>query len=109
MAKAISGNNGLLLPYGEVLWVDPRTEYRMAALNEGKAMLELGIPLEFISKTLGFTKDEREEMLRMAEEERERKLAEQQRQFEQQAALRSSESGNSGDNSNQSNSGSENE
>lgn len=70
VAQAISPDARNNLPFGEVLWVDPRTEYRMAALTEGLAMFQLGIPLEFIVKKLGFTKEENEEITRLIEEAR---------------------------------------
>ncbi len=55
---------------GETVWQDPRHDYRLSKLNEGLAMIDIGIPVEFVVRKLGFTPDEVAEVSTMIERQK---------------------------------------
>ena len=52
---------------GDAIWQDPRHDYRLSKLQEGAAMVDMGIPIEFAVKKIGFTPDEEVEILALIE------------------------------------------
>ncbi len=89
---------------GETIWNDPRHEFRTTVLDEAVKMANpeqgLGLPLEFVIKQLGLTREEIEELDQLIEQQREEE--EQLRQEEmqmQQAAFDNADSGSSGSDS----------
>ncbi len=52
---------------GHSIWQDPRHDYRLSKLEEGAAMVEMGIPIEFAVQQIGLTPDEVTEVLAMIE------------------------------------------
>jgi len=55
---------------GHSVWQDPRHDYRLSKLQEGQAMIEIGIPVEFVIRQLGFTPEEEVTVLAMIEEQK---------------------------------------
>jgi hypothetical protein len=53
---------------GDAVWQDPRHDFILSKLKEGQAMIEIGIPIEFVVTKLGFTPAEEVEVLVMVEE-----------------------------------------
>ncbi len=62
-AKIITGDFGLVLPPGEVIWQDIQADYRTALLDEAIKMQQLGIPYNFIVTKLGLNPDEVETLI----------------------------------------------
>jgi hypothetical protein len=58
VAKAITGDNTLALPPGEVVWQDLQADYRSALLDDAVKMMELRVPYEFIITKLGLNPEE---------------------------------------------------
>lgn len=69
---------------GSAVWKDPRHDYRLSTLEEGKAMIDIGIPVEFVVTQLGFTPAETKDVLRMIAEEKAKVEAEQKAQMDAQ-------------------------
>lgn len=70
VAQALEIDNAESL-IGEAVWQDPRHDFRLSKLAEGAAMVDMGIPVEFAVKQIGFTPDEEIELLKMIEEQKE--------------------------------------
>ncbi len=68
VARAAARNFQVDFPIGEPVWKDPQSEYRSVLLEQALQMSELGIPLRFIVKHLGFSREETEELLTLAEQ-----------------------------------------
>jgi len=68
-AKAVSGDYGLVLPMGEVIWQDTQADYRSALLDDAIKMSEIGVPYDFIISKLGLSPDEVEMLIEMGKEE----------------------------------------
>ncbi len=69
VAKAVSGDFGMSLPMGEVIWQDTQADYRSALLDDALKMKELGMPYEFIVKKLGLNPEETALLIEMGKEE----------------------------------------
>lgn len=73
VARLVADALGITSPYqllGEPVWRDPRHDYRLSTLEEGKAMIEIGLPLRFVATQLGLTPAELTQVLTMIEEEK---------------------------------------
>ncbi len=53
---------------GDAVWQDPRHDFILSKLKEGQAMIEIGIPVEFVVTKIGFTPAEEVTVLKMVEE-----------------------------------------
>jgi len=71
------------LPIGEVIWQDPRAEYRMALLDEATKYRDLGYPMSYIHRHLGLSAEE----IEMVEEEREAEKEQAQKDAQAQAEM----------------------
>ena len=61
--------NGLLPPViADVQWKDRRADFRSVLLEDGIKMKEVGLPMSFIIKKLGLTRDEIEQLQKMIED-----------------------------------------
>ena len=69
----------------EVVWQAAESHYRLAVLQEAVLMTKLGIPAKYIWRTLGLTPAEYARLLKMAEEDKAEKEAEQKRQMDLQS------------------------
>lgn len=90
-AKAVTGNYGLTIPPGEVIWQDPQADYRSALLDDALKMKELGMPYEFIVTKLGLNPDEVQLLQETGEEipaQVEAEMEAEERRAEQAAASR---------------------
>lgn len=79
------GNTNAFELDGETVWRDPRHDYRLARLEEGKTMVEMGLPIKFVVKQIGLTPSEEVEVLAMIEED-EAKAEEDAAQLAEQQA-----------------------
>jgi hypothetical protein len=79
----IDGAESLL---GSPVWKDPRYDSRLAKLTEGKTMVEMGIPLEFVVTQIGLQPDEVQEVLAMVEKAKAEAEAKEQEQMAAAAA-----------------------
>lgn len=68
------------------MWKDPRHDYRLSTLLEGKAMIDIGLPLRFVATQLGLTPSEQTTVLAMIEEDKVEAEAKEQAQLDAQAA-----------------------
>ena len=66
---------------GDAVWRDPRHDSRLARLEEGKAMVEIGFPVEFVATQVGLQPDEVEEVLGLIEEAKAEAEAKEQEQL----------------------------
>ena len=80
MSIEISGAENLL---GETVWRDPRHDSRLSILEEGKAMIEIGLPVEFVATKIGLQPDEVKAVLELIEQAK----VEAEAKEEQQMAL----------------------
>jgi len=69
MAVYVDGVEPDMLRLGDMLWKDPRYEYRLAILAEAQAMVKIGLPFRYIVKQLGLRPSEIEEIVRLKDEE----------------------------------------
>ena len=53
---------------GDAVWQDPRHDFILSKLKEGQAMIEIGIPVEFVVTKIGLTPSEEVTVLKMVEE-----------------------------------------
>lgn len=81
IAKALEKNPKDLL-LGEMIWRDPRFEFRTAILEEAKLMVEVGLPFKWVIQKLGLRPEEVAEIERLKQEE----IEEQQKRQEEAAA-----------------------
>jgi hypothetical protein len=84
---------------GEAVWQDPRHDFILSKLNEGKAMIDIGIPIEFVVTQIGLTPDEEVEVLRMVEEAKAEQEAKEQAELDAAAELATAAVDNSPSNS----------
>ena len=70
---------------GEPVWKDPRHDYRLSTLLEGKAMIDIGLPLRFVATQLGLTPVEQTMVLEMIEEDKVEAEAKEQAEMDAQA------------------------
>jgi len=74
---------------GQAIWQDPRHDFRLSKLEEGLAMVNMGIPVEFAVKKVGFTPDEEIELLDLIKVQKAEQDAKelQEREFAAQTAV----------------------
>jgi len=77
IVTALTGENAQSL-VGESIWRDPRHDYRLAKLEEGKTMADTGFPVEFIATQIGLSPQEERLLLDLIEEDRDRAEEEMQ-------------------------------
>ena len=63
---------------GDAVWQDPRHDFILSKLKEGQAMIEIGIPINFVVTKIGLTPDEEVEVLKMVEEAKQEQEAKEQ-------------------------------
>jgi len=71
---------------GDAVWQDPRHDFILSKLKEGQAMIEIGIPIEFVVTKIGLTPDEEIEVLRLVEEAKKEQEAKEQAELAAAAA-----------------------
>lgn len=97
VARLIASAIGIEDPFalvGNSVWQDPRHDYRLSKLEEGAAMVAMGIPIEFAVKQIGLTPDEITEVLEMIKVQKAELEAKEK--AEREAAANNSGSNSSG-------------
>ena len=85
---------------GTTVWQDPRHDYRLSKLAEGAAMVDMGIPIEFVVTQVGLTPDEEVTVLAMIEQEKAELEAKEQAEIQRnEAAMKASANNSSSDDS----------
>jgi hypothetical protein len=72
---------------GDAVWQDPRHDFILSKLKEGQAMIEIGIPVEFVVTKIGLTPDEEVAVLKMVEEAKVEQEAKEQAEMKAAAAV----------------------
>lgn len=67
---------------GDAVWRDPRHDQRLSRLKEGLAMIEIGIPIEFVVVQIGFSPSEVATLLEMIKKEKQKALEAEKREME---------------------------
>ena len=76
---------------GDAVWQDPRHDFILSKLKEGQAMIEIGIPIEFVVTKIGLTPSEEVDVLRMVEEAKVEQEAKEQAEMDAAAAVQNTE------------------
>ena len=71
---------------GNAVWRDPRHDYRLSRLQEGKTMFESGIPVEFIATQIGLAPDDEALLLDLIAQAKAEQQAQSEAQNEAQMA-----------------------
>ena len=83
MSIEISGAESML---GSAMWRDPRHDSRQSKLGEGKTMIEIGLPVEFVATQIGLQPDEVKLVLDGIEKAKAEAEAKEQERMEMAAA-----------------------
>ena len=83
MSIGIDGTDMML---GSSVWRDPRHDSRLAKLTEGKTMIEIGIPVEFVVTQIGLQPDEVRQVLDAVEKAKAEAEAKEQERMAMAAA-----------------------
>lgn len=89
------------LRLGEMIWRDPRFEFRAAILEEARTMIDVGLPFRWVIQKLGLTTKEIEEIEKLKDKEldearkREDEMLDRAQENQRQQSNQSNQSNNS--------------